>query len=174
MGSAGARIAKVRVAPGGRAFALTITHEIRLELRCGGERQVRNFFGSHCGGCNDPTNRCVDCSLADKVVKKLETNTVSCSDTDTITFPGGEWGASAPIGGSSIAIYPAFFLNPASYRCMASTLFHEGLHSIGIDHTGPGYNPPGDYIYPTEDACVVAGLCGGGGAGGPTKKYESR
>src|SRR5687767_15987476 len=30
------------------------------------DRRVRNFFGSHCGGCNDPTNRCVDCGVADK------------------------------------------------------------------------------------------------------------
>jgi hypothetical protein len=52
---AGARIAKVRVAPGGRpsgrAFALTITHEIRLELRCG---EV-----GHIPRCTHGTLRCV-------------------------------------------------------------------------------------------------------------------
>jgi RHS repeat-associated protein len=125
------------------------------------ERAVKRFFGGHCSGCNDPGASCVDCSTADKVLRKLETNTVSCSDSDTSTDPNKRWGASAILGGTSITVYPALFDNPASYRCFTSTLFHEGLHSINVDHSMDGVDER-DRVYGIEFKCVRAGLCGGG------------
>jgi hypothetical protein len=125
-----------------------------------GEQRLNDFLEALLRCSN--SDKCIDPDLAKKVLDKLKTNTVECSDWDRITT-GGIWGASAPAPGSSINFHPEMFRHPGNYRCFAATLLHESLHSIGILHSGSGGFDPDDPVYGAQERCVRAGLCAGEG-----------
>jgi hypothetical protein len=127
------------------------------------EQKLRDFFRKHFA-C-PKGEKCVEGNMAEMVLQKLSTNTVECSDFDKITSFGnrmGIWGADAPIGGDSTRIRPNLFRSPGSYQCFSAVLFHETMHTLGVEHTmaGPSDDDP---VYGTVSKCVRAGLCGGGG-----------
>ena len=130
-----------------------------------GEQQLKDFVRNHCKGCAAASGKCVDCAFAHFMLMKLATDSVECASSDwTVTLPNGNSvraGGSAPVPGTGMTLYPALFENPGQYRCLASTLFHEEMHLMGIGHPDPGKGfDPDDPVYSTELSCVRAGLCG--------------
>jgi hypothetical protein len=134
-----------------------------------GEQQLRDFVNQQCKGCSNTTGKCIDCAFANFMMTKMTNDEVECAQSDSpITFADGTsvnaWG-SAPVPGRGMALYPEMFRPKPSYetRCLASTLFHEEMHLMGIGHPNPGKGfDPDDPVYSVELACVRAGLCGRG------------
>jgi len=123
------------------------------------EQRLRDFFKTHFACPN--REKCIEFEMADLILQRLETNKVECSDFDTITSVG-IWGALAIPGSDTITFRPQSWRNPKGYDCFAAILFHETMHTLGLTHNFPPWDP-NDVIYGPQGKCVRAGLCKGGG-----------
>lgn len=123
------------------------------------EKRLEDYLTHICNTCST-TAPCIECEKVTELLRKLKTNALSCAATDTSSDPTQMWGASAQVGGTTVMIYPALIRSPASYRCITSSLFHELLHSTGMNHINDNRDES-DPVYAKEFACFRAGICKG-------------
>jgi hypothetical protein len=96
--------------------------------------------------CPNGTPGCIPCDLRPSLLSVLSSSTVTEAPL------GGDCGVGA-IPGAQIYLSPVAFTRKCD--CLASTLYHELLHNIGLEHdpseAGPGVNA-------LEKACIGS-LC---------------
>jgi RHS repeat-associated protein len=102
------------------------------------ENKIRNELKNSCSCHKDGSaNGCIPCDMAGNLLNILDTRWVTVESLD-IGEPVTCGNAST---GSNITLGPVAFM-PGHCTCLASTLYHEALHVMGLDHedtaSGPG------------------------------------
>jgi hypothetical protein len=106
------------------------------------EAKVRQELSKSCA-ChkNSSADGCIPCELVDSLLLKLDTSWVSYSDHVYDRF-GEDACADGTLNGGYITLAQLAF-NKQRCHCLASTLYHELLHNVGLEHQDSPDGRPG-------------------------------
>jgi RHS repeat-associated protein len=118
------------------------------------EGKIRSVLGRSCSCRRDGSGSCIPCERMPALLAMLDTAVVNYR----IVLPQHACG-SAPVGGTWLTLSSRAFGSTSCSGCLASTIYHELLHDIGLSHpVDPNAYDP---VNSAEEACVGE-MCGNG------------
>jgi hypothetical protein len=113
------------------------------------EAKIRQELRKSCTcHANSGADSCIPCDLAETMSSRLDSSFVS----NDANLPLGACGQ-GEVRGFQIWLGPAAYTNKGC-NCLASVIYHELLHNVGLEHDGSSPDP----VNSLEDKCI-GNLC---------------